>query len=310
MNALPLPFDATKLTGLSERLIVSHHRNNYGGAVKRLAAIRAALSALDLATTPGYTLNGLKREELIAANSMRLHEVHFDNLGGDGQLADGPLKTLLAAAFGSFERWRAEFVALGKGLTGGSGWVLLTWSPREGRLINQWAADHTHALADGTPLLALDMYEHAYHLDFGADAAAWIDTFMRNIHWPRVAERFETAVAAGALAFEVAPRAVAAEGNALTVIDARRAPVMASAPTQVPGAAWRDPEQVDRWAQDLRPDQPVAVYCVHGHAISRGVATRLRALGLDARAIAGGIERWRSEALPVEETRRARGPTP
>ena len=66
----------------------------------------------------------------------------------------------------------AQVFAMGKALGGGSGWVLLMWSYRDGRLINQWAADHTHTLAEARPILALDMYEHAYHIDFGARAAS------------------------------------------------------------------------------------------------------------------------------------------
>lgn len=296
----PLPFDAAKLDGLSERIVTSHFQNNYGGAVKRLATIRNKLAALDLNATPGFVLNGLKREELIAANSMRLHEIHFDSLGGNSVLDDGPLKTLIAAAFGSFDHWREEFVALGKALAGGSGWVLLAWSPREGRLINQWAADHTQALVEATPILALDMYEHAYHMDFGADASAWVETFLRNIAWLRVAEKFESAVAAGAMAFETAPRDVTAESAALTILDTRRAPVAAATTTCIRGAVWCDPEQVDVWMKELPPARRVAVYCVHGHAISRGVAARLRARGINATSIAGGIERWQAEGLPLQ----------
>jgi Fe-Mn family superoxide dismutase len=76
---------------------------------------------------------------------------------------------------------------MGKALAGGSGWVLLCWSPALGRMVNQWAADHTHCLAGGDILLALDMYKHAYHLDFGANAGAYVDAFMRNVHWDYVA---------------------------------------------------------------------------------------------------------------------------
>jgi Fe-Mn family superoxide dismutase len=165
---MPLAFEAARLHGLSERLIASHHSNNYGGAVRRLKAIRARLRSSDVEQMPGFELNGLKREELIATNSMLLHEVHFDGLGGNGELEPGPLRTAVAASFGSYERWRAEFVAMGKALAGGSGWVLLSWFPRGGVLVNQWAADHAHALGEATPIVALDMYEHAYHMDFGA----------------------------------------------------------------------------------------------------------------------------------------------
>ncbi|WP_426397272.1 superoxide dismutase [Ralstonia sp. R-29] len=185
----PLACDPTTLSGLSEKLIVSHYENNYGGAVKRLNAITAELTGLDVATAPVFVLNGLKREELIATNSMILHEVYFDSLGDGGPL-EGDLKDAIARDFGSVERWQTEFTAMGKALGGGSGWVLLTYLPRDGRLVNQWASDHAHTLAGGTPILALDMYEHSYHMDYGAKAAAYVDAFMQNVHWASVGERF------------------------------------------------------------------------------------------------------------------------
>ncbi len=178
---LPLPFDTAALRGLSEKLIASHHQNNYTGAVKRLNVIRSQLASGAFSSLPGFQLNGLKREELIATNSMLLHELYFSSLGDDGQTMEPAWQMALAANFGSVERWREEFVAMGKALGGGSGWVLLVFQPREGSLINQWAADHTHAVAGGVPILALDMYEHAYHLDYGAGAAAYVDAFMNNI---------------------------------------------------------------------------------------------------------------------------------
>lgn len=184
----PLTCDPTRLAGLSERLIVSHYENNYGGAVKRLNAITAEFAALDVTTAPVFVLNGLKREELIATNSMILHEVYFDSLGDGGPL-EGSLKDIIERDFGSVARWQAEFTAMGRALGGGSGWVLLTYSPRDGRLVNQWASDHAHTLAGGTPILALDMYEHSYHMDYGAKAAAYVDAFMQNVHWAHVAER-------------------------------------------------------------------------------------------------------------------------
>ncbi|CAK0764715.1 Superoxide dismutase (Fe) [Gammaproteobacteria bacterium] len=182
----PLACDPKKLAGLSELLILSHYENNYGGAVKRLGAITEQLRNLNLLNTPVFVLNGLKREELIATNSMILHEVYFESMGGIGGMPDGILAEALERDFGSIERWRYEFVAMGKALGGGSGWVLLTWSPRDRRLVNQWAADHAHALAGATPILALDMYEHSYHMDYGAKAAAYVEAFMANIHWDNV----------------------------------------------------------------------------------------------------------------------------
>ena len=104
---------------------------------------------------------------------------------------DGVLQEALTRDFGSLERWRAEFTAMGKALGGGSGWVLLSWSPRDRRLVNQWAADHCHTLAGGTPILALDMYEHSYHIDFGAKAADYVTTFMAAINWPAVRRAYD-----------------------------------------------------------------------------------------------------------------------
>jgi superoxide dismutase, Fe-Mn family len=156
----PLGCDPQRITGMSEKLIVSHYENNYGGAVKRLNLITEQLAGIDFRAAPTFVINGLKREELIAANSMILHELFFDGLGDEG--APGKdLAAALARDFGSFERWRSEFIAMGKALGGGSGWVLLSWSPRDKRLLNQWAADHCHTLVGGQPILALDMYEHS-----------------------------------------------------------------------------------------------------------------------------------------------------
>jgi len=181
----PLGCDPARVRGMSEKLIISHYENNYGGAVKRLNLIEDRLSELDWETTPGFIVNGLKREELIARNSMILHEVFFDGLGEES----GPDQTLLEALardFGSFERWRAEFSAMGKAQGGGSGWVLLTYSPRDRKLVNSWAADHTTTIAGGVPILALDMYEHSYHIDFGAKAANYVEVFLTAIDWPNV----------------------------------------------------------------------------------------------------------------------------
>src|SRR5262245_35705900 len=185
-----LPFDPAKIKGLSEKLLVSHYENNYSGAVKRLNAITAQLASLDVASAPVSVVNGLKREELIATNPMIIHELYFDGLGGEGE-PKGALGEQLKKDFGSVDRWKAEFVAMGKALGGGSGWVLLTWSPRDKRLVNTWLADHTHSLANGRPVLALDMYEHAYHMDYGARAAAYVEAFMQVIRWDNAGALFE-----------------------------------------------------------------------------------------------------------------------
>jgi len=185
----PLSCNPAKLKGLSEKLIFSHYENNYSGAVKRLNAITAQLESLDFASAPVFLINGLKREELIASNSMILHELYFTSLGAESQ-PDDDLRDALNRDFGSVERWQVQFSAMGKALGGGSGWVLLTYSHRDKKLVNHWAADHTCSLANSTPILALDMYEHSYHIDYGAKAATYVDAFMKNVNWATVSQLY------------------------------------------------------------------------------------------------------------------------
>src|SRR5437867_10271411 len=176
------------LSYLSVKLIESHYENNYGGALRRLNAITEQLESLDFAKTPAYVINGLKREELVALNSTLLHELYFASMGGDGRVTNA-MSEALARDFGSVQRWRTEFSAMGYALGGGSGWVLLSWMPRDGRLINQYATEHSQATASAIPALPLDLYEHAYHTDFGANATAYVHQFLRHRGWQAVERR-------------------------------------------------------------------------------------------------------------------------
>ena len=195
-KAKPLKFDPAKLKGLSERLIQSHWENNYGGALKALNAIERRLAVLlseeDL---PPYVYGDLKREELVRTGSVVLHEHYFDNLGGDGR-ASGHALELLTEWFGGYEVWRAEFTKMANGLAGGSGWVILTYNLHTGELHNYWAWDHMHNVPMGRPLLVLDMYEHSYHLDYGAAAAKYVEAFMENVDWDEVNRRVVGALGA------------------------------------------------------------------------------------------------------------------
>src|SRR5207245_8185555 len=128
-----------------------------------LNSIVAEFATLEIATAPVFVINGLKREELIATNSMILHELYFDGLG-DGGEPDRALRDALTHDFGSVDRWRPEFVAMGKAMGGGTGWVLLTYSHSDRKLVNQCAANHTHSMSGATPILALDRYQTTYHL--------------------------------------------------------------------------------------------------------------------------------------------------
>jgi Fe-Mn family superoxide dismutase len=302
-QARPISFKPPRLKGLSARLIASHYENNYGGAVRRLNAIRADLQALEPASAPGFRLNGLKREELIATNSMLLHEVYFDSLGeGGGGDPSGALADAIARDFGSLAKWRAEFVAMGKALGGGSGWVVLTRSPRDGSLSNVWSADHTHAMAGGTPLLALDMYEHSYHIDFGSNAAAYVDAFMANISWNGADARFANTRPEPRAHMVDAPTAKAMldAHPDLLVIDARLADDAANVPVRLRGARWAPPDRVDQIATQLPKGAKALVYCAWGFEIGGDCAEKLRQRGIDAVALAGGIGTWRANGLPTE----------
>jgi len=187
----PLPFDPKKLKGLSEKLLVSHHDNNYAGAVRRLGQIQQMLSSL-AAGAPGFQVKGLKMEELIATNSAILHEEYFGNLGGTGK-ASGSIQQALSQQFSSFDKWEQEFRATSSSLGGGSGWTILNFNLRDGKLHNYIAFDHTDNVAFGRPILVNDMFEHAYAMDFGSNAAMYIDAFMQNINWDECNRRYEEA---------------------------------------------------------------------------------------------------------------------
>jgi Fe-Mn family superoxide dismutase len=164
----PLPFGPARLDGLSERLLRSHWENNYGGSVRALTAVKQQLlQAQENKDLPPYVYNEIKREHLLRTGSVVLHELYFANLGGSGR-ADEKSKRAIAASFGTFDAWEAEFRRIGAGLGGGSGWVVLGYNTHLQQLENYWLADHAHAPIAAKPILVMDMYEHSYQMDYGA----------------------------------------------------------------------------------------------------------------------------------------------
>lgn len=195
-TVVPLPFAAGSLSGLSERLMTSHHENNYGGAVKNLNRVEVELSHLT-PETPPFVVAALREKELTFRNSKSLHEAYFGNLGGDGRRS-GAIESALATTYGSTATFESHFRATGLGLGGGSGWVVLSLELDTGALRTIAAANHTQALSSGLPLLVMDMYEHSYQLDFGAAAAKYVDAFFANVKWDEVNRRLEKAQRASA----------------------------------------------------------------------------------------------------------------
>ena len=317
LEIAPIAVRPSLLNGISEQMVVGHYENTYGNAVRTLNAVRLELAALDAATPP-YRLRGLKREELSLMGSVALHELYFANLGGyrragpnsglgrpDWHEVPDAFAAQIAADFGSANAWRREFVATAQSLAGGSGWVLLTYSRRQKRFWNQIATDDTQAAVDAAPVLVLDMYEHAYQMDFGANATAYIDTFFRNINWEAVLKRIEAVRNNQPLPNEdpsltkdvpwLSVEELAAQianGSGVQIVDARQRDHMSRNVDLMAGATWRDPDRVNEWIAALTPDKPVAVYCAYGFDVGCNVTKTLIERGFDARFVRGGIAAW------------------
>ena len=301
------------LNGISPRLIESHYEHNYGEALNRLNAITKELESLDVSTIAPDVINRLKRDQFTELNSTLLHELYFASLGGDGRAPPEVIAEAIACDFGSVDRWRHEFVAMATALSGSSGWVLLTYVPRDGRLINQTASDHGQSIAGGIPILAIDMYEHAYQLEFGANAKAYIAAFMRNIDWNAVQARYDDAAKVkppkpleqkqfpdlpSVTAEDV--KAMLDSGTPVQIIDTRPKHYSTRAQDMMEGAVWRDPERLDDWIGELSKTEPVVTFCVYGFHIGCETAATLRKAGFDARYMSGGHFAWKAIKGPVK----------
>jgi superoxide dismutase, Fe-Mn family len=189
----PLSCNPTKLNGLSERLIVSHYENNYGGAVKRLNAITAQLESLDFTTAPVFVINGLKREELIASNSMILHELYFAGPRQGRRARQRPAERA-GSPFREFRAMADSVCCYGQGVRR---WLRMGFAyllPQRQKTDQPMGRRPYLRLAGASPILALDMYEHSFHMDYGAKAAAYVDAFVGNINWKNVSALFRNQV--------------------------------------------------------------------------------------------------------------------
>lgn len=187
----PKPLKYKELPGLSEKQLSEHHDVLYAGYVKKTNEIRTKLASVDL-TTANAThsdLRELKLEETFALNGVKLHEGYFDNMGGKGGAPSGAIADLLMEHFGSFEKWAAEFTACGMAARG---WTVLAWDLEEKRLMNILVDIHNQGgVWSAVPMLVLDVYEHAYFLDYATGKKKYIETFMSNIDWSEVNARVE-----------------------------------------------------------------------------------------------------------------------
>lgn len=174
------PLKYTDLPGLSAKLLSEHHDVLYAGYVKKLLEIQDKLGDTDEATANGtYSEIGeLKREETFAANGVRLHESYFDGLGGDGRPAGAILK-LIERDCGGFEAWKSHITACG---IAARGWVVAAYDPLLERLATYSCDAHNLGCVwDAVPLVVLDVYEHAYYLDYATARKTYIGAWFDNL---------------------------------------------------------------------------------------------------------------------------------
>src|SRR3989338_4403375 len=192
----PLPFAGT-LTGISQKTIAIHHDKLYAGYVNKMKEVAAALEAaskdetiLDGSNQSYSTLRALRDGETFATNGVYLHEHYFNVLGGDGK-SSGSLVAAIEKKWGSLETFVKFFSATGMAMRG---WVVLCWDTHLGRLKIYGADVHNQGGVWGCiPLIVLDVYEHAYFIDYGADRKAYIADFWKNLNWEAVNHLYEKA---------------------------------------------------------------------------------------------------------------------
>lgn len=179
------------MNGFSDEALHLHFKL-YEGYVKNTNLLLDLLSQFSKEgqdRSPAYA--EIKRRLMWEYDGMRLHEFYFGNLGGASTTFDSKSRLYqdLEAQYGSFEKWKADFIATGA--MRGIGWAVLYYDPVSKRLINVWINEHDLGhLAGGSPILIMDVFEHAYLLDYGIDRGKYIDAFFNNVNWDVVSKRY------------------------------------------------------------------------------------------------------------------------
>jgi Fe-Mn family superoxide dismutase len=180
-----LKFDPKSLKGISEKQITLHHDKHYAGYVNAKNKIEETLAKGDF----GH-IRELKKNESHNASGMVLHEIYFSHLGGKGGEPSGALLEKIKEDFGSFGNWKKEFLACAGAARG---WVLLCFDWHDRKMHNYIVDFHDEgAVWAASPLLAMDVWEHAYYLDYGPDKNKYMDAFFENIDWMQVQKRFDS----------------------------------------------------------------------------------------------------------------------
>lgn len=177
------------MEGFSQRQLDEHHGVLYNGYVNKVNEIRSLMQAVDFrkANQTFSDLRAMKIEETFALNGVKLHEAYFENIGGTGGQADGAVLTMIERDFRSYSAWETDFKATGMAVRG---WAVLAYDI-EDRTLHNFGSD-SHNLGpiwNAVPILVMDVYEHAYMIDYGVKRPPYIEAFMKNIDWQVVNNR-------------------------------------------------------------------------------------------------------------------------
>jgi Fe-Mn family superoxide dismutase len=184
-----------ELKGISEQTMTEHYKL-YEGYIKKFNEITEKLLKADAsAANPSYSeLRSLKTEYSFALNGVKNHEIYFGHLGGDGTPPTGKLSEQLAKDFGSFEYWQSDMKATAMSARG---WAWLVWDKDLNKLVNiAGDSQNTYLVWNCLPLVALDVYEHAYFIDYGVRRADYIEAFFANLNWSVIEQGFGAALKA------------------------------------------------------------------------------------------------------------------
>ncbi len=188
----PLPYGYDALNGISAQINTWHHDTHYAGYVKKRNEIEKKLETVDRAVAnASYSEYGeMKRRETFNASGQILHEIYWDVMGGNGKAGKAlSVVGVLSKDFGSFDKWKEDFIACAKASLG---WAILCYDPSDKRLHNYLCDMHNNGAVWGAvPLIAFDVFEHAYYYDYGPDRAKYIEAFLSNLKWEAVEARFQ-----------------------------------------------------------------------------------------------------------------------
>lgn len=178
------------LRGISEKTLEIHYGKLYQGYVNKTNEILEKLGSAELALANQiYSGAGeLKRQLSFAWNGVVLHEGYFESLGGDGSIKEGNLKKAIEEKFGNIEKWKEDFLASGMAARG---WAVLAYDFNSKELRNYSCDIHNQGgIWGAAPIIVLDVYEHAYFIDFGSDRKSYIETYFQNLNWERLDKKY------------------------------------------------------------------------------------------------------------------------